>query len=373
MGNYSFVDVLLLLGIAQGFFLSVTLPIVHQKNIAANKILSLQLTLACFTLLTRIIVFKAEELWVIQRISVLETFIFVFGPLGYIYLKRLLEKGQEKFSLPLYHYIPALLYLCYLLYINIFSSQEFGERLASGYFANAFFIAELSALLFNLYYWYLSLVFFLKVLRGEKEQLSFSQPAISFVGMMLLIISVILLGWIVSFCSTYFFQTSLPIVNYNSVWIAIPILIYVIGYFALKQPNIFRIEVAKDSIKNPSKSRMDEESIQILQRKLEKLMDKEQVYLNNELTLFELAKQLNTSTNKLSWLLNTVYKSSFYDFINEYRVNAFLAKLERNEHKAKTLFSLSMEVGFNSKSTFNKAFKASLNETPSSYIKRLAC
>lgn len=160
--------------------------------------------------------------------------------------------------------------------------------------------------------------------------------------------------------------------NYNSVWIAIPVLIYVVGYYALKQPNIFRIAVSNDSIKNPSKSRMDEDSIQDLQRTLEKLMDKEQVYLNNNLTLLELAKQLNTSTNKLSWLLNTVYKSSFYDFINEYRVKAFLAKLEQNEHKAKTLFSLSLEVGFNSKSTFNKAFKTSLNETPSSYIKRLA-
>lgn len=372
MENYTVVDVFLLLGIAQGFFLSVTLPIVHQKNIAANKILALQLILSCLMLLARMVIYKADELWVIQRIAPLETIIFVFGPMGYIYLKRLLEKDQEKFRLPWYHYVPAVLYLSYLLYINTFSKQEFAERLTSGYFVSAFFFAELSALMYNLYYWFLNVVFFLKVLRGEKEQLSFSQTAISFVRAILVVISIILLGWIVSFCSTYLFQTRLPIMNYNSVWIAIPVLIYVVGYYALKQPNIFRIAVSNDSIKNPSKSRMDEDSIQDLQRTLEKLMDKEQVYLNNNLTLLELAKQLNTSTNKLSWLLNTVYKSSFYDFINEYRVKAFLAKLEQNEHKAKTLFSLSLEVGFNSKSTFNKAFKTSLNETPSSYIKRLA-
>ena len=98
----------------------------------------------------------------------------------------------------------------------------------------------------------------------------------------------------------------------------------------------------------------------------------QKVYLDNELTLVHLSKALDTSTNNLSWLLNVVYKANFYDFVNEYRIKEFIAKLEQDEHKAKTLLSLSMEVGFNSKSTFNKAFKSVLNETPSSYIKRRA-
>lgn len=372
MGSYDFMDVLLLLGIAQGFFLSITLPIVHQKNIAANKVLALQLLLACLVLLTRMVVYKTDQLWIAQRFALLETLVFVFGPLGYIYLKRLLQKDQEKFTLSWVHCIPALLYLSYLIFVNTFSSQEFGQRLATGYFRKVFLITELSALLFNLYYWYLNVRFFLQVLRKEKEQLSFSQTTISFVQVMLIVTGVILLGWIVSFCSTYIFRTILPIVNYDMVWIAIPILIYIVGYFALKQPAIFRIVVSEDSTKSATKSRMDDRSIQDLQRGLAQLMKKNEVYLDNELTLVELAKQLNTSTNKLSWLLNTVYKSNFYNFINEHRVKAFLAKIEQDEHKAKTLLSLSMEVGFNSKSTFNKAFKALLNETPSSYIKRVA-
>ena len=55
------------------------------------------------------------------------------------------------------------------------------------------------------------------------------------------------------------------------------------------------------------------------------------------------------------------------DYIED--LEAFLEKIEKKEHKTQTLLSLSMDVGFNSKSTFNKAFKATLQQTPTSYIK----
>ncbi|WP_350293885.1 AraC family transcriptional regulator [uncultured Croceitalea sp.] len=371
MGDYSFFDVLLLMGIAQGFSLSITLPILCKKNISANKILAIQLLLACLALLTRMVIHKADEIWIIQRFAPLESLIFVFGPLGYIYLKRLLEKYQEKFKLQWFHYIPAILYLSCLALINTYSSQEFVQHSKTGSFRIPFFIAELSALLFNFFYYYLSIKFFLKILRKEKEQLSFTQSTITFVKVILIGTGIILLAWLTSFCSTYLFRIALPVINYDLVWVAIPGLIYVVGYFALRQPEIFRVLVVDKKRKTAVKPKMDEQHIQKLQHDLTKLMLKEKVYLDNELTLVELSKKLNTSTNKLSWFLNTVYESNFYDFINEQRVKAFVSKLEQNEHKIKTLFSLSMEVGFNSKSTFNKAFKASLNETPSNYIKKL--
>jgi len=80
---------------------------------------------------------------------------------------------------------------------------------------------------------------------------------------------------------------------------------------------------------------------------------------------------LGTSTNDLSWLLNNVYQSNFYDYINQHRIAAFLEKIKEKEHKRHTLLFLSMEVGFNSKSTFNKAFKTILQDTPSNYIKKI--
>ncbi len=372
MGNYSLIDIFLLLGIGQGIFLCITLIIIHNKNIAANKILAVQLLISCVTLFNKIVIHKANEIWIVQRLATLEALIFVFGPLGYIYLKRLLEKNQKQFKLPWFHYIPAFIYLAFLLHANTYSSEEFNQKLISGGFKGAFFIAELSALLFNIYYWCISTFFFIKVLKKEKEQLSFKQSMIPFVKFILIISGIILFVWVISFFCTYIIHTMIPIINYNLIWTLLPLLIYVIAFFALKQPEIFRIVVIDNKSKGKSRELMSEQSSKELQQKLTELIHNEKIYLDNELTLVELSKQLNTSTNNVSWLLNTVYKSNFYDFINTYRINEFVTKLEQDEHKLKTLLSLSMEVGFNSKSTFNKAFKAVLKETPSSYIRKLA-
>jgi AraC-like DNA-binding protein len=98
-------------------------------------------------------------------------------------------------------------------------------------------------------------------------------------------------------------------------------------------------------------------------------MTNERVFMENELTLSDVAKQLKTSTNNISWVLNTVYDTTFYDFINGYRVKEFIQKVENKEHLSRTILALSMESGFNSKSTFNKAFKILMKDTPSNFIK----
>ena len=208
-------------------------------------------------------------------------------------------------------------------------------------------------------------------MQNKKEQLSFRQSALFFVRILLIASGSILLAWMVSFLGSYIFRLNTLIVSYDLVWTAIPLLIYIVGFFALRQPELFRVRL-KEKSKPQARELIDQQSVTSLKEALSKLMNEDKVYLDNELTLVNLSKKLNTSTNKLSWLLNTVYKSTFYDFINEYRVKAFISKLEQDEHKIKTLLSLSMEVGFNSKSTFNKAFKSVHKETPSSYIKRLA-
>ena len=201
----------------------------------------------------------------------------------------------------------------------------------------------------------MSIGFFRKIMQNKKEQLSFRQSALFFVRILLIASGSILLAWMVSFLGSYIFRLNTLIVSYDLVWTAIPLLIYIVGFFALRQPELFRVRL-KEKSKPQARELIDQQSVTSLKEALSKLMNEDKVYLDNELTLVNLSKKLNTSTNKLSWLLNTVYKSTFYDFINEYRVKAFISKLEQDEHKIKTLLSLSMEVGFNSKSTFNKAF-----------------
>ena len=98
----------------------------------------------------------------------------------------------------------------------------------------------------------------------------------------------------------------------------------------------------------------------------------EHIYLDSKLTLKTLSEKLETSTNNLSWLLNSVYNCTFYEYINRSRIKAFISKIENGDHKEYTVLALSIDSGFNSKSTFNKAFKAEMNDTPSNYIKKIS-
>ena len=172
-----------------------------------------------------------------------------------------------------------------------------------------------------------------------------------------------------NFINNYFKNYKIYYLSYDIIWVTIPLFIYVVGYYSFKQPEIFRISLKKEKINT---KRLQGDAIVKLERDLNNLMVKEKIYLNNTLTLKHLSEKLDTSPNNVSWFLNNIYKCSFYDYINKYRIKAFLEKINNGENESHTLLALSMEVGFNSKSTFNKAFKTEMNDTPSNYIKKLS-
>lgn len=119
------------------------------------------------------------------------------------------------------------------------------------------------------------------------------------------------------------------------------------------------------------KSGLKDEQIGALHRQLTALMQEEKVYTNPEVTLSDLARELDIHPNYLSQLINSVEQKNFYDFINEHRVAEFkhLVTLPENQHY--TLLTLAFECGFNSKTSFNRNFKKATGMTPSTYLDRL--
>lgn len=102
-------------------------------------------------------------------------------------------------------------------------------------------------------------------------------------------------------------------------------------------------------------------------RKLTILMEDEKSYLNPELTLNDLASKLKTNSSIISKVINTGFEQNFNDFINAYRVGAFEKKLKLAENSHLTLTSLAFDCGFNSKATFNRAFKKFNGMSPREY------
>ncbi|CAM3330985.1 helix-turn-helix domain-containing protein [Zobellia roscoffensis] len=101
---------------------------------------------------------------------------------------------------------------------------------------------------------------------------------------------------------------------------------------------------------------------------LKNYMTEEMPFLKADISLRNLAGEINLHPNKLSWLLNEKLGQNFNDFINSHRVEHFkdIALHPANSHI--TLLGLAYDSGFNSKTVFNTFFKKETGMTPKQWV-----
>lgn len=105
--------------------------------------------------------------------------------------------------------------------------------------------------------------------------------------------------------------------------------------------------------------------------KIATLLTDGKLYQNPELSLTDLAKKLESNASVISKVINQGFGLNFNDFINQYRIEAVKTQFELGEHKKSTLLGIAFDCGFNSKATFNRAFKKNTSISPKEYIERL--
>ena len=110
------------------------------------------------------------------------------------------------------------------------------------------------------------------------------------------------------------------------------------------------------------------EEFRELKEKLIQYMELEKPYLNPELKLKELSAALETNSSILSKVINSGFQQNFNDFINSHRVEAVKEKLDDPANARFSLLGIAEECGFNSKSTFNRAFKKFSGMSPREYL-----
>jgi AraC-like DNA-binding protein len=102
--------------------------------------------------------------------------------------------------------------------------------------------------------------------------------------------------------------------------------------------------------------------------KIISLLQDEKIYEDPELSLTQMAKQLKTNPSILSKTINQGFQLNFNDFINNYRIEAVKEKLQAGEQKTQTLLGIAYDCGFNSKATFNRAFKKVTGTSPKEWL-----
>ena len=99
-------------------------------------------------------------------------------------------------------------------------------------------------------------------------------------------------------------------------------------------------------------------------------MMSKKLFLNSNLTLPLLAGELKISTHHLSQVINEKADQTFYDYVNSRRISKAKEQLIHPDKKHLGIAGIGFEVGFNSLSAFNNAFKKHASMTPSQFRKK---
>jgi AraC-like DNA-binding protein len=188
---------------------------------------------------------------------------------------------------------------------------------------------------------------------------------------------------IIVFIAGFFIPFHLVMAN-NLLGLGISILIYILAYISwgqqvVKVNQLVPVEVPQAIEPQPpvltdpgyEKGRitlhLSDEQYQSLSKRLEKLLDHDKVYLENELSLAQLSEKLETAPYQASELISRKYQESFFDLINRYRIEEVKRRLNDPAFAHLSILGVALDCGFNSKSSFNTAFKKFTNLTPSQY------
>lgn len=145
---------------------------------------------------------------------------------------------------------------------------------------------------------------------------------------------------------------------------------------ALHSPKLFRgitvdLKLSKELI---DEKRLKKEIPNETKQQIDALNDfmaKNEPYLDASLTVQKLAGQSGLPSKELSVLINQHLGQHFFDFVNSYRIEKAKKLLSDPTQKKLTVLEILYEVGFNSKSSFNTAFKNYTGATPTNYRKTI--
>lgn len=181
---------------------------------------------------------------------------------------------------------------------------------------------------------------------------------------------IVILFWGIAIVLNLLFENPNLVYAYYPLRLSSSLLIYWIGYQGLIRYNVMkdRIALNQQLFNNPIiQTKLNLENGNSGFKNIHDYIIKSQSFLNPNLNLSTLADEIDISKGNLSKLINTHSEYNFSDYINQYRVNFAKEILLDPNYEQYTIVAIGLESGFNSKSTFYKAFKTFTGKSPSEY------
>jgi len=370
--NLKFVDILNLISLFQLFLFIIFLL---NKNLNRNRISILLLAsffVAQFVGISNHLILSQKDFFtnITPHIFYIGLpFPWLWAPLFYLYVKSLIFSDFKLSKRHFAHLIPFFISLLYdIIQFHLNSTQDKLDLISNNRFFTpniSLFINLLITLQISVY-----LIFVLIMFYNYKRNLKNRQSNIdTFQNNWL---HIFIYGYLIAFLIVDLCRIGLyALSNYREVFVFVSffgffIYFILLFYRAISNPEIFtKIEEKPE----PKTNTIPKHEAYFLLNRVKDFMHSNEPYLNPELTLKDLSQELKMPERLLSGVINQYNNQNFYDFVNTFRVEKAKKLLTENESKRKTIQEIIWDSGFNSKSTFNLAFKKLTGITPTEFKK----
>jgi len=370
-------EAILYIGISQSLFAGILIATRKPRGIA-NQILAAWLLIICIEM---IVVLVNETLVELYPIKILP---YSYGPLLLLYAKWMTTEKPRFDTRYLWHFAPFMVFLIASL---VFMNQRVMQG-TDGFLVRDRFVSFriVYAITFFVSITAYSIATFVVINRHQKrlkQLVSYSTGRITLQWLLGLSIT-FYAGYVIMFIfgGVDIMTGFMPFDPYEISFIGLTILTFLFGVFGFNQPVIFEEvvryaengeseNIPEDPIKY-QRSGLKKKDIKGYVEKVDHHMMVSKPYLDRELTIYDLSRQLQIPRHILSEIINEHIGKNFYNLVNDYRVNEVKKRLESDEYKHLTILAIAFDSGFNSKSSLNTIFKEKTGSTPSEYLKTIS-
>jgi AraC-like DNA-binding protein len=390
--------------IAESLLFALQLLTFRNINSKSNKILGvLMLFLALFLVSSIFIRLGLFDIAIYTNYLVMPLFLAI-NPFYFLYVKSLTQPNYKFSKKSLIHFIPSFAVLAFnFIFYSLLPEELKLIFITKGIktIASESIILQLNIfidfLAFGIYYIQLALYVILMLVQLNKHTqkiknyFSYEQN-ISLNWLKIFVLIVIINAVLEVFIIVYSIYLPLPRPFVLVYYLILMLLVTFLGYFGLKQTDIYIGNIKTSNvILNDSKEiikAVEDEKIETSDDDSEistlhslippeeqkrivdaviSLMETEKIYLNNNLSVYDIAHELKTNKSYISFSINNILKKNFRNFVNEYRIKEAQKLLLDPKFDNLSIEGIAQTVGYISKSTFNTSFQKYTGKKPSDF------
>lgn len=354
----------------QALILIPALYAMRNRNVSVTNPLICLLLITALSLTGRLATYNRTVFdWAPQLLLLADVAYFLYAPAFYVLITRMTGVSSK------WRYVrwifAAALIIQFVSYFKLMIMPRYDFTLGNfdGHFSSLFNNMAVAASLYNC--GVLILCFMLINGKDDTSRNVRYLPSFAYVVVLMTYAAAILFLWI---ASHLVLKLGL-LLSYDgriaheytvdAVWMIFALSTFMHTFLLIRRPDLFQNRATEEKQKVSSQQK---ENIETYKAALTYVMKKQKPYLNPKLALQDLADKINTNIHTLSWIINEGYDKNFFDYVNEHRIEEFKRLATSDQYRNYTFLAIAMEVGFSSKTTFNRAFKKITGKTPREYF-----